>query len=61
MASDYGDTLIAVQATNADTKYSLNVTRVDHPLNFDEHAVSYNSTDFLWFQIDVSESFLNEE
>jgi len=62
VAVDYADTLVDLEATNADTNYPLKVTRASHPLSFDALQMSqYNSTDFLWFQIDVSENFRDRE
>lgn len=57
VAADYADTLVDLEATNADTNYPLKVSRAEQPLVFDAlQASGYNSTDFLWFHIDVSES-----
>ena len=49
VAEDYENTLVALEAINADTKYQLNVTKTDSPRYFNEDMVQYNSTDFLWF------------
>ena len=59
VAVDYADTLVDLEAQDADTNYPLTVTRTEHPFNaIDALQMSqYNSTDFLWFQIDVSENF----
>ena len=55
VAADYSDTLIALEAITQDTKEKLKVTEVDGPLNSSVlDNVSYNSTDFVWFQIDVT-------
>ena len=56
VAVDYADTLVDLEAMNADTNYPLKVTRAEHPLNPDT-LTHYNATDFLWFRIDVSESY----
>ena len=58
VAADYADTLVDLEATNADTNYPLKVTRAEHPLLLEAlQMTAYNATDFIWFQIDVSESF----
>ena len=58
VAADYADTLVDLEATNADTNYPLKVSRAEYPLLPDAlQASQYNATDFLWFRIDVSENF----
>jgi len=57
VAADYADTLVALDVINQDTKYNMNVTRSNYPLDFNENESQYNSTDFIWFQIDMSEHF----
>ena len=51
VAVDYADTLVDLEAQDADTNYPLKVTRTEHPLlSHDALQMSqYNSTDFLWF------------
>ena len=49
VAEDYENTLVALEAINADTKYQLNVTKTDSPRYFNEDEIQYNATDFLWF------------
>ena len=56
MAVDYADTLVDLEAMNADTNYPLKVMRAEQPLSPDS-LTHYNATDFLWFRIDVSESY----
>ena len=60
VAADYADTLIAMKAINSDTKEKLTVTKMQGPLSPMNHP-KYNETDFLWYQIDVSSSYMNGE
>ena len=39
VAEDYENTLVALEAINADTKYQLNVTQTDAPRYFNEDDV----------------------
>ena len=55
VAADYQNTLVDIVAFDSGTKYMMNVTRTDAPLSFSLDRVEYNATDFLWFQIDVTE------
>jgi len=55
IAADYSNTLVALEVITQDTKEKLTITEVEGPLQsgaLDKH--SYNTTDFLWFQIDVT-------
>ena len=62
VAADYDDTLVAIEAKNAETKYQLQIERVDGPLSrADTDMQGYNTTDFLWYNIDVSENFRQGE
>ena len=61
VAVDYADTLIALEAFNSDTRYQLNVTRSEMPISESASAGKYNSTDFLWFQIDLTDELANGE
>ena len=54
VASDYSDTLMDLVAFDSDTMYKVKVEKADGPIVFDQALTSYNSTDFLWFRIDVS-------
>ncbi len=60
VAADYDDTLVAIEAKAADTKYSLPLERVEGPLG-ETDLKGYNTTDFIWYNIDVSESFQHDE
>ena len=62
VAIDYADTLVDLEATDAATNYPLKVSRAEYPLMSESLQNSqYNSTDFIWFQIDVSENFKHNE
>ena len=51
VAADYADTLVDLEAQDADTNYPLKVTRADEPLLSHDalYMSQYNSTDFIWF------------
>jgi len=55
VASDYSDTLMDLVAFDSDTKYPVTVGKANGPIVFDQAQKNYNSTDFLWFRIDVSD------
>jgi len=55
VASDYADTLMDLVAFDGDTKYQVAVAKAREPMVVDQAYAGYNSTDFLWFRIDVSE------
>lgn len=55
VASDYIDTLMDVEAIDASTKYSVPIEIADGPLALEQSFAGYNSTDFIWFRIDISE------
>ena len=61
VASDYQDTLMDIEAFDGNTNYPLEVIQVDQPLSFDPHASGYNSTEFIWFQIDVTDALDGNE
>ena len=60
VAADYDDTLVAVDAISYGTHYSLQVQEVAGPL-VSGSLGGYNSTDFLWFQIDVSDNMKHSD
>ena len=56
VAADYADTLVDMDATDPQTNYNLRISRAEGPLDLSQMAKSrYNETDFLWFQIDITE------
>ena len=56
VAADYADTLVDLDATDPQTNYNLRISRAEGPLDLNQMVKSrYNETDFLWFQIDISE------
>ena len=61
VASDYEDTLMDVVAYDGNTNYKIDVHQVDEPLSFDQNASGYNSTEFIWFQIDVTDALDGNE
>ena len=62
VAVDYADTLIDMDAMARDSKDPLTVTPVQAPSGlYTEELKSYNETDFLWFQIELSDKMINSQ
>ena len=56
VAVDYQDTLVSIQVKDATSLQNiLTAVRADHALAFDQSATRYAESDFLWYEIDVTE------
>lgn len=44
-----------VTAVESNTKYEVGVARADGPLSLNQSMAGYNTTDFIWFRVDISQ------
>ena len=55
VAADYEQTLVELSAFDSATKYRIAVERAAGPLAYSERMQNFNSTDYLWFRVDLTE------
>jgi hypothetical protein len=56
VAVDYEDTLVSIGAKDATAAHAtIKATRVERPTHFDQSLTAYNETDFIWYELDVTE------
>ena len=56
VAVDYEDTIVSIEVKDATALHqTVKAVRVDEPIFFDKSATHYNVTDFIWFELDVTE------
>jgi len=56
VAIDYEDTLVSIEVKDATALHqSVSSVRREGAISFDNHSTKYNETDFIWFDIDVTE------
>ena len=58
VAADYEDTLVSIEARDATTlQQPISTQRLERAIYFDEKATEYNETDFIWFEVDITEQY----
>ena len=56
VAVDYEDTIVSINAKDATAAHAtVKATRVNRPTHFDQSSTAYNETDFIWYELDVTE------
>ena len=56
VAVDYENTIVSIDAKDSTAAHqTIKAVRVDAPAFFDESSTPYNQTDFIWFELDVTE------